>query len=687
MSFERLLKPRSIAVFGGAQAQEVIHQSDLMGYKGEIWPVHPKKTEILGRTVYRSVEDLPESPDAAYVGVNRYLTIDIVRDLAARDTGGAICYATGFTEAGEEGSELEEQLLEASGDMPLVGPNCYGLLNYLNGAMLWPDQQGGRRVDEGVAIITMSSNVGFNLTMQRRGLPVAYMVSLGNKLKFDVHDAINIFARQDQVTALGLYVETMPDPKAFEEAVNVARELGKPIVAIKTGHSDVGREMVVSHTASLAGSDVLVSALFERLGVARVDSLEALMEALKVLHVLGPLNGGRIGAMSTSGGDLILLADALGPSLTMPPLSEKVTQGLRATIHERMVAANPFDFQMFDWDDEEQMAKNFTAFLSEDFDVSLCLLDYPREDLCDQSTWGGAERGFVRAAQQTDTKGAVLATFSDTISEPVAARLMKEGIATLAGIDAGLAGIQAAVDVGAAWSRPLSPPLLTSFGKRPDGPVKVLDEAESKDLLARCGVPVPSARVVRNAGEAAAAAGELGYPVVIKALGIAHKTEVGGVRLDLGSADEVSAAVMEMSGLSESYLIEKMVDGVVAELIVGVARNEQFGPYLLVGGGGILVELMKDSASLLIPTTRERVLYALGQLKCAPLFSGFRGAPPADLNAAADVILAVAGMVENDPSSIIELDINPLMLLTEGQGVVAADALISLNPKSKSDPC
>jgi len=687
MSFERLLKPRSIAVFGGAQAQEVIHQSDLMGYKGEIWPVHPKKTEILGRTVYRSVEDLPESPDAAYVGVNRYLTIDIVRDLAARDTGGAICYATGFTEAGEEGSELEEQLLEASGDMPLVGPNCYGLLNYLNGAMLWPDQQGGRRVDEGVAIITMSSNVGFNLTMQRRGLPVAYMVSLGNKLKFDVHDAINIFARQDQVTALGLYVETMPDPKAFEEAVNTARELGKPIVAIKTGHSDVGREMVVSHTASLAGSDVLVSALFERLGVARVDSLEALMEALKVLHVLGPLNGGRIGAMSTSGGDLILLADALGPSLTMPPLSEKVTQGLRATIHERMVAANPFDFQMFDWDDEEQMAKNFTAFLSEDFDVSLCLLDYPREDLCDQSTWGGAERGFVRAAQQTDTKGAVLATFSDTISEPVAARLMKEGIATLAGIDAGLAGIQAAVDVGAAWSRPLSPPLLTSFGKRPDGPVKVLDEAESKDLLARCGVPVPSARVVRNAGEAAAAAGELGYPVVIKALGIAHKTEVGGVRLDLGSADEVSAAVMEMSGLSESYLIEKMVDGVVAELIVGVARNEQFGPYLLVGGGGILVELMKDSASLLIPTTRERVLYALGQLKCAPLFSGFRGAPPADLNAAADVILAVAGMVENDPSSIIELDINPLMLLTEGQGVVAADALISLNPKSKSDPC
>ncbi|MFQ5923426.1 MAG: CoA-binding protein, partial [Anaerolineales bacterium] len=371
MPIERLLNPRSIAVFGGAQAQEVIRQSDRMGYEGEIWPVHPKKTEILGRTVYRSVGDLPGSPDAAYVGVNRNLTIDIVRDLAARDTGGAICFATGFSEVGEEGSELEKQLLEASGDMPLIGPNTYGLLNYLNGVMLWPDQQGSRRVEEGVAIITMSSNVGFNLTMQRRGLPIAYMVSLGNRLKFDLHDAIHIFARQERVTALGLFVETLPDPRAFQEAVNVARELGKPIVAMKVGRSEIAQKMVVSHTASLAGSDDLVSAHFKRLGVARVLSLEALIEALKVLHVLGPLNGGRIGAMSTSGGDLILLADALGPSLNMPSLSEEVTRRLSETVHEWVTASNPFDYQMFTWDDEERMAEDFSAFLSEEFDVAL----------------------------------------------------------------------------------------------------------------------------------------------------------------------------------------------------------------------------------------------------------------------------------------------------------------------------
>jgi acyl-CoA synthetase (NDP forming) len=391
MSFDRFLKPRSMAAFGGAHAEEMIRQCDRMGFKGEIWPVHPKKTEILGRKVYRSVAELPGSPDAAYVGVNRNLTIDIVRELAARDAGGAVCYATGFVEAGEEGRRLQAQLLEASGDMPLIGPNTYGLLNYVDGAMLWPDQQGGNRVEEGVAIITMSSNVGFSLTMQRRGLPIAYLLSLGNKLKFDLHDAIHTFAKQDRVTAIGLYIETMSDPRSFQEAVNAARELGKPIVAVKTGRSKTGQKLVVSHTASLAGSDALFNALFERLGVARVDSLEALMEALKVLHVLGPLNGGRIGAMSTSGGDLTLLADALGPDLSMPPLSDKVAQRLRGIIHERVVAANPFDYQMFRWDDEEHMADKFTAFLSEGFDLSLCLLDYPREDICDQSSWGGAE--------------------------------------------------------------------------------------------------------------------------------------------------------------------------------------------------------------------------------------------------------------------------------------------------------
>ncbi len=695
-SFARLLKPRSIAVFGGGVAAELVRQCDLLEYDGEIWPVHPKKEELRGRPVYRSVAELPGSPDAAYVGVNRNLTIDIVRDLAARGAGGAICYATGFTEAGEEGSELEKQLLEASGEMPLVGPNCYGLINYLDGAILWPDQQGGRRVDEGIALISMSSNVAFNLSMQRRGLPIAYLMSLGNKLKFDLHDAIRVFAQEERVTALGLYVEAMTDPRAFAEAVDLARELGKPVVAIKTGRSETAQEVVLSHTASLAGSDDLVSALFKRLGVPRVKSLEALIEALKMLHVLGPLEGGRIGAMSTSGGDLTLLADAMiGTGLSLPPLSDESTRNVRAAVHERMVATNPLDFQMFDWNDADGLAATFAPFVAEGFDLSLCALDYPREDKCDQSTWLGAERGFVRAIRETGTKGAVLSTFSDTISETVASRLIPEGIAPLAGIDASVAAVQAAVDVGAAWKRPPAAPLLGSSGTfgapgetddgdagstsdGGSGEITVLDEAESKRLLEDHGVPVPPSRVVRGTEEAVAAAEEVGYPVVVKALGVAHKTEVGGVRLGLADNDAVATAMAELANLSDSHLVEKMIEGAVAELIVGVARDPQFGPYLLVGGGGILVEIMKDSVSLLLPTNGDTVAAALAGLQSAPLLQGFRGAPRADLEAAAEAVIAVAALVERDPERIIELDINPLMVLAEGHGVVAADALISV---------
>jgi acetyl-CoA synthetase len=678
MLFKRLLQPASIAVFGGGVAEELVRQCDRLGYGGEIWPVHPKKTEVGGRKAYRTVAELPGSPDAAYVGVNRNLTIQIVRDLAARGAGGAVCYATGFTEAGDEGAELEQLLLEASGDMPLVGPNCYGLINYLDGAILWPDQQGGRRVESGVTIITMSSNVAFNLSMQRRGLPIAYLMSLGNKLKFDLHDAIEVFAREERVTALGLFVEALTDPRAFDDAVKLARELGKPIVAVKVGRSEAGKKMVLSHTASLAGSDALVNAHLRRLGVARVRSLEALVEALKVLHVHGPLDGGRIGAMSTSGGDLMLLADALmGTDLSLPALSDESTARLRSAVHDRMVAANPLDFQMFDWNNADRLAETFTPFVADGFDLSLCLLDYPREDLCEQSTWLGAERGFVRALGETGAKGGVLSTFSDTISEPVAQRLIDVGVVPLAGIEAGVEALQAAVEVGAAWKRPPAPPLTRYGGERPEK-IRVLDEAESKRFLADAGVPVPPSRVVRSVDEAVAAARELGGPVVAKALGVAHKTEVGGVYLDLVDADEVSEALAEMAGLADSFLIESMVEDAVTELLVGVVRDPQFGPYLVVGGGGVFVELLKDSVSLLLPTDRDEVRRALSGLRSAPLLRGFRGAPPADLDAAADAVMAVAGLVERDPGFIVELDINPLMVRAEGCGAVAADVLLSI---------
>jgi len=689
MSFERLLQPRSIAVFGGSAAEELIRQCDQMGYQGKIWPVHPSKQKILRREVYRSVDDLPASPDAAYIAVNRHVTIDVVRDLAAVDAGGAVCFATGFTEAGKEGADLQAALLEASGEMPLIGPNCYGLLNYVDGAMLWPDQQGGRRVGGGVAIISMSSNIGFNLTMQSRGLPIAYMVSLGNKLKFDLHDAIRTLAEMDRVSAIGLYVEAITDPVLFEQAVVSAHGLGKPIVAIKTGRSELAKKIVVSHTSSLAGADELIDALFERIGVARVNSMEALIEALKVLHVLGPLDGGRLGVMSTSGGDLSLVSDAIvGTGLSMPPLSDESVGRIQTTVHERVAVANPLDYQMFDWNNEERLSKTFSAFLAENFDIALCILDYPRGDRCDPSTWGGAQRAFINAARQTDAAAATLAIFTDTLPEFLAEKLVEEGIVPLAGIDAGLAGVQAAVDVGCALRRGVHQSLLPNVNPDKDAQTRVLDEAESKHILSGYGVKVPEYRVVDGVDDAVKAAREIGFPVVVKALGIAHKSDVDGIALNLTDAGTVEQETERLLRLSGQCLVEEMVEGVITELIVGVVRDEQFGPHLVVGGGGVFVELIKDSKSLLLPVTREQVMETLEGLRCAPMFHGYRGQPQCDFAAAAETVLAVAAFVEDNFATVSELDINPLLLLDEGRCAVAADALISTytNGEDRKEP-
>lgn len=684
--FQRMLQPGSIAVFGGGHARQLIRQCDRLGFQGVIWPVHPEKKTILGRRVYRSVDELPGSPDACFIAVNRHRTIEIVRSLAACKAGGAVCYATGFNESGEEGEELAQQLLEASGDMPLIGPNCYGLLNLVDGAALWPDQQGARRVDKGVAIISMSSNVAFNLTMQKRGLPIAYMLSLGNKLKFGLQDAIRIFAANDNVTAIGLYLESISNPAAFEEAIRFARECGKPVVAIKTGRSDAARQLVLSHTASMAGPDELVNALFARSGVARVHSLEAFIEGLKVLHLLGPLEGGRLAIMSTSGGDLALVADAMeGLPLDLPEFSDSTIRELGEKVHDQIKTTNPFDFQMWDWNDSKRLASIFETIMRDEFDAVLCILDYPRDDRCDSSEWKGAEKAMIRASRRTGTPGIILSTFSDTISERIADRVIAGGVVPLTGTGAALNGLAAAVKIGASWKYLEHPPLLEHNRCIGSGQPVLLDESESLNLLAEYGVRCPQMEIVEDSAAAMAAARKIGYPVVVKALGIAHKTDSGAVQLNLDNADAVATAVECMSGLAERFIVAEMIPNGVTELIVGVHLDGQFGPTLLIGFGGVLVEILKDCATLLLPANRDSVMSALLSLKSANLLQGYRGTPVADIEAAVDSILAISRFAEDHADRLLELDVNPLLVLPEGLGAVAVDALISLDESSEGD--
>lgn len=681
-SLDRLLRPKSIAVFGGGPAAAVVAQCDRLGYAGTIWPVHPDKDEIGGRRAYRSVAALPGVPDAAFVAVNRHLTIEVVRALAAAGAGGAVCYASGFREAeaeDAEGEELQAALVEAAGAMPILGPNCYGMINYGDGALLWPDQHGGRRLREGergVAIVTQSSNIAINMTMQRRGLPLAYAVTAGNQAQTGLSEIALGLLEDPRVTALGLHIEGFDSLRGMEALAARARELKKPVVALKVGRSHQARAATLSHTASLAGSDAAAAAFLRRLGIARLDSIPAFLEALKLLHAGGPLDGLALSSMSCSGGEASVMADAaVGRRVAYRALTADQAKAVKTTLGPLVTVANPLDYHTFIWANEPAMRETFTAMVGAGFDLNLLVLDFPRADRCSDADWLPAVRAFEAALKANGARGAVVASLPENLSEEQAADLLDRGIAPLCGIDDALSAAEAAAEIGEAWRRPPPEPVVSASPAALYAR-ETLDEADAKALLALHDVPVPPGRRVRDPDHAAAVAAELGFPVALKALGLAHKTEAGAVRLNLTAAEAVRAAAAELAELGSGLYVERMVAAPLAEILVGVTRDPPFGLVMTLGSGGELVEILRDTSTLLLPATGEEIAAALLSLKSAPLLQGYRGRPPGDIAAAVAVVEAVQRLALVEAASIVELEINPLIVSAEGRGAVAADALI-----------
>ncbi|TIM43654.1 MAG: acetate--CoA ligase family protein [Mesorhizobium sp.] len=682
---ERLLRPRTIAVFGGAQAAAVVAQSIKMGFAGAIWPVHPSKDEVAGRRAYRSVADLPGAPDAAFVGVNRHLTIEVVKALAERGAGGAVCFAAGFLETeayDEHGERLQAELVAAAGQMPIIGPNCYGLINYADGALLWPDQHGGVRLVEGgrgVAIITQSSNIAINMTMQKRGLPIAFLMTAGNQAQTGLSEMALGLIEDDRVTSLGLHIEAFDSVAGFERLAARARELKKPIVAMKVGRSEQARQATVSHTASLAGSDAASGAFLKRLGIARVDSIPAFIEALKLLHVTGPLPGYRLSSMSCSGGEASVMADsAEGRWVNFPALTDTHRAHVKSTLGPLVAVANPLDYHTFIWNNEPAMTATFTTMVSGGFDLSMLVLDFPRPDRCSDTDWWTTLRAFESALKTNKAQGAIVSSLPENLPEEYTAGLMGRGMVPLFGISEAMDAAQAAAFIGWAWRAPQAQPIDTSASGAPAGDHVTPDEAEAKARLIEAGLPVPSGERAGNAVEAVISSMALGFPVALKALGVTHKSELGAVRLNLRDAESVSTAAHDLDALGTGLYVERMVRDGVAELLVGFTRDPMFGAVMTLGTGGVLVELLRDSVTLMLPATRDDIEAALRGLKLFPLLEGYRGRPKADLAAAIEAISGIAAFVQQNAGEIEELDINPLIVCAQGKGAWIADALLVL---------
>ena len=666
----RLFRPKSIAVIGGgAWCRLVIEQCQKMGFGGTIWPVHPKAEEVAGLPAFKDVDSLPEAPDAAFVGVNRFATIDVVRALSARGAGGAVCFASGFLEAAAEdaeGADLQAQLLEAAGDMPFLGPNCYGFINYLDGALLWPDQHGGQRAETGVALVTQSSNIAINLTMQKRGLPLAYVVTAGNQAQSGIAAIGEALLEDDRVTALGLHIEGFGDLRAFEALAARARALGKPIIALKVGKSAEAQAATVSHTASLAGGDAGAGALLSRFGIPRLDDLPSFLETLKLLHVTGRLPSNRIATISCSGGEASLAADTGHMRrVAFPPLNDRQKTDLRAALGPMVALANPLDYHTYIWRDTEAMTNAFAAMMDPQLAMTMLIADFPRGDRCDASDWECTIAAMIAARERTGANAGFIATLPELMPEEVAARLMEAGVVPFSGLTEAIAACEAA---SLCLPEPPEPLLLPTATVEPD----LIPEAEAKRQLSAYGLRVPHSKRAISATNARAVAVDLGFPVVLKGEGVAHKTEAGAVVLNLTSGQAVSDAAHDMP--ARSFLIEEMVTGAVAELLIGVVKDPAHGFVMTLAAGGTLTEVLQDSASVLLPASEADLETALNSLRVSRLLDGYRGAAAANREALMAAIRAVEAYVLENALGLEEIEINPL--LCTPTDAVAADALM-----------
>jgi acyl-CoA synthetase (NDP forming) len=679
---DRLIAPRSIAIVGAsprAGSFGLRTLENLAHFRGAIWPVNAKYQKIGERPCYASLSALPGKPDLVALVVPREGVEGALREAAAAGAGGVIVYASGYDEMGRDEESAAQQRLAGiarAARMPMLGPNCMGMVNHELGVgvSFIPEYAKMPRTLGPIAFVSQSGALGYCLAQAcERGLGFRYFFSAGNSSDVDVADLIGAMAEDDGIRAIACLFEGVPSARRLLQAGKLARDAGKPVIVYKLGTSDDGAAAARSHTGSLAGSAAAFRALFDRAGFVAVDDYEALVEYAKFFAASGkPLARG-VAVVSGSGGAGVIAADmAARHGVPMPQPTEKTTAALRGVVPEFGAARNPCDPTGQVLSVPESYGKCCRALLEDpQYGVLLCVMSVAAHET------GGARASTIAELARTQPKPVSVVWVSEWLQGPGSeAYEADDKVGLFRSLDRCYAAI-------AAWQRwheeqlPPEPRLSKNissslnFEKK-----KVLAEREAKAILAQYGVRCVPERQAKNAEEAVKAAAELGYPVVLKADGdIAHKTEAGAVKLDLRDADALRAACAAMTAAKDGFLVQPMLKGGV-ELVVGIRRDPQIGPVLLVGLGGVLVEIMRDTVLALAPAGKAEARRMLGRLKGFKLLQGYRGSPPADLDAVCEAIARISEFAADFADQVEEIDVNPL--LARPDGAIALDALIVL---------
>jgi acyl-CoA synthetase (NDP forming) len=682
-----LLNPQSIAIIGaserpGSAGRLVIENLINLGYQGKIYPVHPKNATVMGYPCYPDIQSIPGPIDmmAVLIGAEKVIsTLQSGVDVGAK---AAWVLASGYAESGPEGKGRQAELIDFANRTGLLvcGPNCVGVANILDRSATYSVALSPRMRPGSVSAVMQSGAICMGLANSAR-FGFRYLISIGNAAVLDGSDYIGYLVNDPKTKVIVAFLEGIRNPKKFEAAAKAASDAGKPLLVVKAGRSEKAQKAVQAHTGSLAGSDVVLDAVFRRYGVIRLNDLD-------------------VGMLSLSGGQIGLVADvAQSLKLNFPTLSEKAVKGLKAVLPPYNSIENPLD--AWGSGDLENTYPGCVDVIAQEESIGLIAMtrDTPpgvakRE--VDQSM--RIAEAAIKAKKETGKPTLLFSTVSSGFEQEVVDVLRANDIPYLQGTSETMRAIEAFEKYAAfrknASNQELagcqSPASLADWKKKLNSRKgQSLDEVESRQLLADYGIQGPREQVAKTSAEAVKLASSIGYPVVLKILSadILHKTEIGGVKVGLQNAAEVEAAYAEVMASAKQHkpnavidgaLIQEMIPAGTPEVILGIVRDPDFGPSIVFGSGGVLVELIKDSALRIPPLTRTEAREMIASTRGEKLLLGFRGRPKADMAALVDTIVKLSQLAVDFKDEINALEMNPLMVLPDGTGIRAVDSLVEI---------
>jgi acyl-CoA synthetase (NDP forming) len=695
-ALDSLLRPQSIAIVGAsANARSlgngVFSNLERAGFPGEIHLVNPKRAEINGRPCVASVDDLPLAVDCAILAIPGAGVMEAVRACARRQVRSVIIFSSGFAESGPQGRADQEEIgrIAREHDMAVEGPNCLGLVNYVDATPLTfvssPVVKLGER--PGIALISQSGAMAavLGVSLRTHGMNLSYSVSTGNEAANTVEDYVEYLIEDEHTPVIALLVEQFRQPRKFLEMIRRSRELGKHIVLLHPGRSSGARASAATHTGAMAGNYEAMCTIVAHAGVVVVDTLEELVDVSQLLICCSSLPRGGAAVLMESGAFKALTLDfceSIG--LELPALSSSTDNALRQTLPEFIIPSNPFDMTAQTLvEPDEIYQKVIVPMLSDDHYGSLVLSII----LTDRSTSGIKFPPIIKAIKAAHTAKPVIFAGVDEgadISPAYVEELRGMGVPFFPTSERALRALARLTDFTAKMERDQGRPGMTL--PRVALPASgTMAEYMSKEVLAAAGIPVPAGALARTLDEAKNIAARIHYPVVLKAqaASLTHKSDFGGVILNVADADALASGWKRLHDDIARALPELVLEGVLvekmgqrgAELIVGAKNDKDWGPLLLVGFGGVLAEALKDVRLLPPDLSVEAIVEELYRLKSAPLLRGFRGSPALDVRAAAEIVCRLGTLMLSNPA-IQEVDINPVVVYPEGQGALALDALI-----------